>query len=105
MNLSLDALVLLLTHEGATNFACLSDFCNKSIENLSSVCKSIIPSIEEDATNRITVEDSVSRSNISSMSVSMIITAVNVAKYYGFIARIRNAQNMGHTSVLEHFKI
>ena len=88
IKLSSDASVLRVTHEGITNFASLSDFDKKSIENLPSVCKNSIPAIEADPTNSITREASVAGENVSSISVSRLITAVNAAKHYRSIARV-----------------
>ena len=70
MKLSLDALVLRLTHEDIANFSFLHDFDKKSIDNFPTVFKNSIPSIEEDATNRILAENSVAGANISSISLS-----------------------------------
>ena len=50
VKLTSDASVLRVTHECITNFASLSDFDKKSIENLPSVCKNSIPTIEVDPT-------------------------------------------------------
>ena len=64
MKLSSDTSVLCLTHEGITNFASLSDFCKKSIDDFTRVFKSIIPAIEVDDRNIITAKDSVCGANI-----------------------------------------
>ena len=80
MKLSSDASVLRLNHEGVTNSTSLSNFDKKIIENLPSICKNIIPSIEANPTNSIAPEASVSESNMSSMSVSSLVAAVNAAK-------------------------
>ena len=50
MKIGSDASVLRLTHEGITNFESMHYFYKERIENLPSVCKKSIPSIEEDAT-------------------------------------------------------
>ena len=88
IKLSPDASVLRVTHEGITNFASMSDFDKKSIENMPSVCKNSIPAIEADPTNSIAPESSVVGANVSSISVSRLITAVNAAKNYGSITRV-----------------
>jgi hypothetical protein len=105
IKLSSDASVFRFTHEGITNFVSLSDFDKKSIENLPSVCKNSIPAIEADPTNSIAPEASVVGANVSSISVSRLITATNAAKYYGSIAWTMNTQNMAYSSVLVTFKI
>ena len=105
IKLSSDAAVLRVTHEGITNFASLSDFDKKSIENLPGVCKNSIPAIEADPTNSIASETSVAGANVSLISVRRLITAVNATKYYGSIARVMNPQNMAYSSVLAEFKI
>lgn len=81
------------------------DFDKKSIENLSRVCKNGISAIEADPSNSITLEASVVRVNVSSISVSKRITAVNAAKCYGSIARVMNPQTMACSSTLATFKI
>ena len=53
MNLSSDSSLLRLTQEGMTNFACISDFDKKSIDNLPSVYKNRIPAIESDASKTL----------------------------------------------------
>ena len=105
IKLSSDAAVLRVTHEGITNFAYLSDFDEKSIENLPGVCKNGIPAIEADPSNNIASETSVAGANVSLISVRRLITAVSAAKYYGSIARVMNPQNMAYSSVLAEFKI
>ena len=105
IKLSSDAAVLRVTHEGITNFASLSDFDKKSIENLPGVCKNGIPAIEADPSNSIASETSVAGANVSLISVRRLITAVSAAKYYGSIARVMNPQNMAYSSVLAEFKI
>ena len=105
IKLSSDAAVLRVTHEGITNFASLSDFDKKSIENLPGVCKNGIPAIEADPSNNIASETSVAGANVSLISVRRLITAVSAAKYYGSIARVMNPQNMAYSSVLATFKI
>ena len=92
MNLSSDDSVLRLTHEGSTNFVSLSDFDNKIIQKLPSVCKNNIPAIEVDATNIVAAEVSVSGSNISSISIRMLIASVNASNCYGSIARAMDLQ-------------
>ena len=96
IKLSSDALVIRVTHEGITNFASLSDFDKKSIENLHSVYKNRIPAIEADPTNSIASEASVAGANVSSISVSRLITALNAVKYHGSIAMAMNPQNMAY---------
>ena len=105
MTLSLDASVLRLTHEGVTNFACLSDFDKKSIENLPRVHKNSIPDTESDATNRISAEVSFAGVNVSLISTSRLITSFNADNHYSSIARVTTPQNIGYASVLETFKI
>ena len=105
MKLSSDTSVFRLTHEGITNFASMSDFDKKSTDKFPSVWNNNIPAIEVDATNIITSEVSVTVANISSISVSRLISAVNAVKYYGSISRVTNPQNMGYASVLATFKI
>ena len=77
MKISSDSSALLLTHEGITNFASLSDFEKKNIENFSSVSKKSIPDIQADASNSFWVEDSDDEANISSILVSRFITSFN----------------------------
>ena len=67
MKISSDTSVLRLTHEGIINFASLSDFDKKSIENFHSACKNRIPITEADAINRIAAEPSVSGASVSSI--------------------------------------
>ena len=105
MKLSSDASVLRLTHEGITNFAPLTDFDKKSIQFLPQICKNGIPAIAEDVANNIAAEGAVPGANVSSISVSRLITAVNAAKYYNSIAREINPQNMNYVNVLMTFKI
>ena len=105
MKLSSDASVLRLTHEGITNFTSLSDFDKKSIQLLPQICKNGIAEILEDIPNNIAPEAAVPGANISSISVSRLITAVNAAKYYDSIARVMNPQNMNYANVLSTFKI
>ena len=105
MNLSSDSSLLRLTQEGMTNFACISDFDKKSIDNLPSVYKNRIPAIESDASNSIAAEASVAEANISSILVSRLIAAVNATNYYGSVSRATNPQNMGYESILATFKI
>ena len=97
--------VLCLTNEGITNFASLSDFDKKNIENFPTICKSSILAIEEDASNSIADESSFAGANISSISVSRLVTAANTAKDHRSIDRVINPQNTGHESVLTTFKI
>ena len=87
---SSDASVLRVTHESITNFASLSDFDKKIIENLPSICKNSISAIEADPTNSIAPEASVAGVNVSSISVSRLITAANATKHCGSIARVMN---------------
>ena len=105
MKLSSDASVLRLTHEGITNFASLSDFDKKSIQLLPQICKNSIPAIVEDIPNNITAEVAIPGANVSSISVSRLITAVNAAKYYNSISRAMNPTNMNYANVLSTFKI
>ena len=105
MKLSLDASVLRLTHEGITNFTCLSDFDKKSIQDLPNIYKKSIPVIYACASNNIGAEAAVSGANISYILVSRLATAVNTAKHYGFIARVMNPQNMKFLTVLATFKV
>ena len=102
MKLRSDDSILRLTHEGVNNFSSLSDFV---IENFPRVCKSSIPAIEEDATNSIASEASVSGGNVSSISVSRLIAAVNSTKHWGSISRTMNPQKMAYSNVLVTFKI
>ena len=95
IKLSSDDSVLRVTHEGITNVASLSEFDKKSIENLPSVFKNRIAVMEEDATNVIASEGSVSGASISMISVSRLITAVNAAKHYGSIDRVTNSPKCG----------
>ena len=81
VNLSSDASVLRVTHEVITNFASLSDFDKKSIENLPSVRKNSIPAIKANHTNSIASEASVAGANFSSISVNRLVTAVNAVKH------------------------
>ena len=83
IKISSDASVLRVAHEGITNFASLSDFDKKSIENLPSVCKNSVPVIEADPTNSITPEASVTGANVSSILISRLVTAANAAKHCG----------------------
>ena len=105
MKLSSHASVLRLTHEGITNFTSLSDFDKKSIQLLRQICKNGIAEIHEDTPNNIAAEAAVPIANISSISVSRLITAVNAAKYYDSIAKVMNPQNMNYANVLSIFKI
>ena len=105
MKLSSDASVLRLTHEGITNFASLSDFDKKSTQLLPQIYKNRIAAIVEDLPNNIAAEAAVPGANVSSISVSRLIIAVNAAKYYNSIVRAMNSQNMNYTNVLNTFKI
>ena len=105
MNLSSDASVLRLTHEGITNFASLSNFDKKSSQNFPNTCKNGMPVIEVDSTNNIGSKASVVGSSVSSILLSRLITALNVAKHYGSIERVIKPQNVGCASFLETFKI
>ena len=65
VKLNLDASVLRLTREGFTNFASLSEFDEKSLENLPSVCENSIPVIKLDPTKSIASGANVSGANVS----------------------------------------
>ena len=105
MKLSSDGSVLRLTHEGITNYASLADFDKKSIQYLPQICRERIPEILEDAANGIAAEAAVPGANVSSISVSRLITAVNAAKYYNAIDRVMTPQSMNYANVLSIFKI
>ena len=92
MKLSSDSSVLRLTHEVMTNFVSLSDSNKKSIENLPSFFKNIIPAIEADATNIIAAEASFAGAKIYSISIRRLISAVNADNHYGSISRVTNPQ-------------
>ena len=94
MKLSSDASVLRLTHEGITNFDSLSDFDKNSIQLLPQTCKNGIAAIVSDLPNNVAAEAAVPGANVSSISVSRLITAAHAAKYYNSIARVMNTQNM-----------
>ena len=64
MKLSSDASALRISHEGITNFASLSGLDKKSIDNLTSVCKSNVPVIEANPTNSFASEASVAGVNV-----------------------------------------
>ena len=93
-NVKLISVTLVLRlHEGITNFASLYDFDKKIVENFPSVYNNSIPSIEADARNTILAEASVSKGNISSISVSRIVAFVNAAKHSVlFYIRVRQLQ-------------
>ena len=105
MNLSSDDSVIRLAHEGITNFASLSDFGKKSIENFPTVCNNSVPTIETDVSSSIAAEALISGANMSSTLVHMLITAVNCTKNYGNISRTMTTQKIGQASVLATFKI
>ena len=65
MKLSLEASVLLLTHEGVVNFGSMCGFDKKSIHKLPSVCNVNVPAIEVDAIDAIAAEASVAGSRVS----------------------------------------
>ena len=104
MKLIPETSVLRLTHEGITNFASLSDFYKKSIDNFPSVYKNSVPDVEACSRKSITAEASVAGANISSISFKLI-TYVNAAKHYESISRVMNPQNMSYASFLATFKI
>ena len=105
MKLSSNTPVLHLTYEGITNFTSLLDFDKKSIQLLPQICKNRIAAIVKDLPNNITAKAVVSRANISLISGSRLIIAINTAKYYNSIVRAMNPQNMNQTNVLNTFKI
>ena len=92
MKLISDALVLSLTNEGIHNFSSLSDLDMKSIQCLQKIYKNRISSIEADATNNIASKCPVTGVSILHISISILIVAVNTAKNYGSIDRVRNPQ-------------
>ena len=53
MKLSSDASVYRLTHEGIADFSSMCDFDKKSIDNLPSIYKKTVPTIEPHVTNSI----------------------------------------------------
>ena len=96
IKLSLDASVLRVTYECVDNFASISDFDKKIIENLSSLCKNIIPTIEADPTTIISSEASVAGANVFLILVRRFLTSVNATNRYGSIARVMNPQNIAY---------
>ena len=94
MKHSSDSSVPRLTHEGIANFASLSNFDKKRIEKLPSFCKNSIPYIEENAINRIVDKPSVSKSGVSSISVSSLITAFNASKHYSSMTIAMNPKTL-----------
>ena len=88
-----------------TNFSSLSDFDKKSIKCLPSIYKNVTPTIKSDTTNNIIAESSIARANISSISVSSTIEAVNAAKNYGSIDLVMSPRNVNYSSILITFKI
>ena len=105
MKLSSDTSVFRLTHEGIANFACMSNFGKKSIQHLPNICKRRNPTIDTDYSNKIGAEAAVAGASMFSISVSRLITAANISKYYGYIARIINLHNKNYSEVLATFKI
>ena len=79
MKLSSDAAVTRILHEGITTFESLTDFDDKSIERLPTICKEDIDDIHEDLANGIQREPPVSSATISSISVRRLIVAVQAA--------------------------
>ena len=92
MKISSDASFLRQTHEGITKFASMSDFDKKSIQEFPNTCNNSMPTIDADAFNNIGAESAVSGANMSSISVSRRVAAVNAAKHCGAIARVMNSQ-------------
>ena len=105
MKLSVDASVFHLTHEGITNFASMSSFDKKSIQDFPNICKNVIPSIDADTSNNIGAEAAVSGASMSSISVNRFITAVNAAKCYGSIVRVMNPNNVNYLTFLATFNV
>ena len=105
MKLSSHASMLHLIHQVITKFASLSDFDENSIQNLPKICNNSIPVIDADYSNNIGAKAAVSGAKMSSISVSMLVTAVNTAKYYVSIARFMNAHTMMYPTALANFKV
>ena len=105
MKLSSDAAVTRILHEGITTFESLTDFDDKSIGRLPTVCKEDIEEIREDSANGIQHEPPVRGATISSISVRRLIVAVQAAKYYEMVSRTMTAANMHYTNVLKDFKL
>ena len=66
LKLSSDASVIHLTHEGITKFLSLCYLDEKSIQWLPNILKNSIPIIDEDTTNNIGAEASVSGASMFS---------------------------------------
>ena len=105
MKISSDASVIYLTHEGIISFATLFDFDKKNIQCLPNICKKSIPIIDIDASNNVGSESTVSRSNMHSVSVIMLVTAFNTSKYCVSFARVMNLNNIKYFTVLATFKV
>ena len=105
MKLSSDRAVTRITYEGITTFESLTDFDKKSIEALPGICKEAIPAIEADAGAGIAAEPAVPGSNISSIAVRRLITAMQASKYYTSINRTMTTQDMHYANVLSNFKV
>ena len=104
MKLSSDASVLRLTHEGITNFACLSYFDKKSIQCLTIICKNSTPDIDADVSNNIGAEGTIAGANTSSISVIRCVVAVISSKHYGSITRFITLHNVRYLILLTTFK-
>ena len=98
MKLSSDAAVTRILHEGITTFESLTDFDDKSIKRLPTICKEDIDNIHEDLANGIQREPPVSGATISSISVRRLIVAVQAAKYYDMVCRTTNSCPVLRTS-------
>ena len=105
MKINSYAASLRLTHEVITKVVPLSDFDMSVIQHLQSICKKIIPDVDVDASNNTVAKAAVSGASMSSISVRMLITAVNADKNYVSIARTISPHIISYSSVLVTFKI
>ena len=55
--------------------------------------------------NNVVEKPAVNRKNISTISVSRLIVAVNAAKFYGAVGRLMTLQNIHYVNVLSNFKV
>ena len=105
MNLSSDASVLCLFHEGITNYDFLLDFVKKSIEHLPATCKETIHAIIADQAAGINAEPEIPGANLSSISICRLIISANATAYYTAIGRAMSHEIMHYNKVLKNFKV
>ena len=104
MKLSSDVSVLSITYEGLTNFQSLMGFDRDSIESIYKAYIKDIDAIIYDVPNAIAVENAVPGTNISNISIYLLVVAANSVKYYTEIRQTPDFDNMHYVNVLGEFK-